>query len=512
MLSHFSRVVKLTMAPAAHAVQPGNAVIMRSQRVLVSAALHTPAAHFSSQDGGDQRSGLPEFLRRKNSTPYSGGNTSERSNNQGGRTWRGGDGGSGNKDGGHGNNDGGYRRFDRRSSEDSTRPRRYEIDRSNSGASGASGSNYSNRFDRASNNGFNSRNSASANGGVQSRFRNAFVQRSEEEMKPMQADIVKDSADKNPEERVPLSKFTLSTPLKRGLENMGITELYPVQAACFEPMMKGKHVLVRSRTGTGKTLGFCLPMLERFSKEWNAREPKVLILAPTRELAHQTHKVIIELKVPVRVSCFYGGASYSTQFYAIKNGIDVLVGTVGRIGDLIEKGALDLGKVKAVVLDEADTMLDMGFKNDVESILKEIPGTPEVHLFSATVPTWVGQISRSFQVGERVTIDLVGRATSQTASGIEHYFTICDRFKDMPDYIMQAIEELAAEGKTLIFTRTKLEADVLASKIDGSHALHSDVPQSTRQRIFDNFKKGTIKVLVATSVAGNFSCSSFSRL
>ena len=226
-------------------------------------------------------------------------------------------------------------------------------------------------------------------------------------------------------DRPPIESFGLTDRVVATLKNKGITHFTPIQARSYELLKEGSDMLGRSRTGTGKTLAFSLPLIEKLAAEeprGRGRPPRMLVLAPTRELAKQVAGTLEYLGkcYGLEVATFHGGVAYPPQQRALRNGIDVLVGTPGRIIDHLD-GDLDLSTLTACVLDEADEMLNMGFKEDVERILESSAEseTRQTVMFSATHPPWVRSVSSEYQK-EPVTVDAVGRGQSEAATTVEH--------------------------------------------------------------------------------------------
>lgn len=345
------------------------------------------------------------------------------------------------------------------------------------------------------------------------------------------------------------------------LSSKGITSFTPVQAEAFDPIVARRDVIGRSRTGTGKTLAFGLPSLARLvqfteSKQTRdklgrmkrGRNVSMIILCPTRELARQVSEELAQVAQPLGlfVECFHGGVSYGPQANALRSGLDVLVGTPGRVIDHIERGNLDLSECDIAVLDEADEMLNMGFADDVETILKGVGSKNEQKtqclMFSATTPPWVKQIGRQYQEdvlaidsttdegGARVAktvrhtaIQLPPGEASKT-SVLEDIIAVeisRDKLFVEPDTPVEtnAIAAAAADkkrssshamqqkifGKTIVFTETKKMADDLVSgnvfKSLTAQALHGDVGQQQRDATLNAFRAGAFNVLVATDVA-----------
>lgn len=344
------------------------------------------------------------------------------------------------------------------------------------------------------------------------------------------------------------------------LSEKGITTFTPVQGESFEPIVNGRDVTGRSRTGTGKTLAFGLPSLTRLVDITNdkgtrdangrmqrGRKVSMLIMCPTRELARQVSDELAAVARPLGlfVEVFHGGVSYDPQSRALRNGIDVLVGTPGRIMDHMDRGNLDLSECNIVVLDEADEMLNMGFAEDVEVILDDVGAANEQRtqclLFSATTPSWVKNIGAKYQQ-DVFAIDATGDSGgSRVATTVRHLAVQLPPGADSKRSVLEdiiAVEiskdagkkkpevdannkiAVAAEekkkksngamqqkifGKTIVFTETKREADELVSgavfKSLTAQALHGDVGQKQRDSTLNAFRAGSFNVLVATDVA-----------
>jgi ATP-dependent RNA helicase DeaD len=297
---------------------------------------------------------------------------------------------------------------------------------------------------------------------------------------------------------VPFAELGLAEPFLEALIKRGFTMATPVQAAAFAPGLEGRDLLVQSRTGSGKTLAFGLPLLHRLSAELR---PQALVLAPTRELAQQVGAELEALKT-VRLAMLVGGLSYSPQLRSLERGAQVVVGTPGRVMDHLERGSLDLSGVTMVVLDEADEMLNMGFLEDVESILSKVPKNPQTFLFSATLPTPIATLAQRF-LKDPVRLQLSDKSTGSAHADIAHTPV------QAPDHLqIRALVNLllAEEPKAaLIFTRTKAKSEDAAEELTASGLpaafLHGDLAQSTRERILEQFKSGHLRFLVATDVA-----------
>ncbi|KAE9617208.1 putative RNA helicase [Lupinus albus] len=309
-----------------------------------------------------------------------------------------------------------------------------------------------------------------------------------------------------------VSNFRISEPLKAKLKEKGIEALFPIQAMTFNIILDGDDLVGRARTGQGKTLAFVLPILESLTngpakasrKLGYGRSPSVVVLLPTRELAKQVHAdfEVYGGSLGLVSCCLYGGAPYQTQEMKLKRGVDIVIGTPGRIKDHIERGNIDLSLLRFRVLDEADEMLRMGFVEDVELILGKVEDVNKVQtlLFSATLPVWVKQISTRFLKRDKKTADLVGNEKMKASNNVRHIVLPCNssaRSQLIPDIIRC----YSSGGRTIIFTEKKESASELAGVLQGARPLHGDIQQSQREVTLAGFRSGKFLTLVATNVA-----------
>ncbi|KAG5525629.1 hypothetical protein RHGRI_032065 [Rhododendron griersonianum] len=277
--------------------------------------------------------------------------------------------------------------------------------------------------------------------------------------------------------------------------------------AVLAPALEGRDLIARAKTGTGKTLAFGIPILKRLSEDERSfqrhgRLPRMLVLAPTRELANQVEKELKESAPYLKTVCVYGGVSYNTQQNALSRGVDVVVGTPGRLMDLIKSKSLQLGEVEYLVLDEADQMLAVGFEEDVEVILEKLPAQRQSMLFSATMPFWVKKLARKY-LDNPLTIDLVGDSEEKLVEGIKLY-ALPATATSKRTILADLVTVYAKGGKTIVFTQTKRDADEVSLALTSSitsEALHGDISQHQRERTLNGFRKGKFTVLVATDVA-----------
>ncbi|XP_075391100.1 nucleolar RNA helicase 2 isoform X1 [Tenrec ecaudatus] len=309
------------------------------------------------------------------------------------------------------------------------------------------------------------------------------------------------------------SNFPISEVTIQLLKARGVNFLFPIQAKTFHHVYSGKDLIAQARTGTGKTFSFAIPLIEKIQGELQDRKrgraPQVLVLAPTRELANQVSRDFSDITRKLAVACFYGGTPYGGQLDRIRNGIDILVGTPGRIKDHLQNGKLDLTKLKHVVLDEVDQMLDMGFADQVEEILcvaykKDSEDNPQTLLFSATCPHWVFNVAKKYMKPTYEQVDLIGKKTQKTAITVEHLAIKC-HWTHRAAVIGDVIRVYSGyQGRTIIFCETKKEAQELsqnASIKQDAQSLHGDIPQKQREITLKGFRNGDFGVLVATNVA-----------
>ncbi len=302
----------------------------------------------------------------------------------------------------------------------------------------------------------------------------------------------------------PLPSFhdlALIPPVLKAVENAGYETPSPIQAQIIPFLLQGRDVLGQAQTGTGKTAAFALPILS--SIDLKQKSPQVLVLAPTRELAIQVaeafHGYASQLK-GFHVLPIYGGQEYGTQLRQLKRGAHVIVGTPGRVMDHIRKGTLKLNQLTTLVLDEADEMLRMGFIDDVEWILEQIPEKRQIALFSATMPTVIRKIAQKYLHNpEQITI----KVKTATAENIhQRYLFISGAHK--LDALTRILEAETFDGM-IIFVRTKTATIELAEKLEArghsASAINGDMSQQLRERAINNLKRGNLDILVATDVA-----------
>ena len=314
-----------------------------------------------------------------------------------------------------------------------------------------------------------------------------------------------------PEDRTPTLNSPISSPaafaalglpssLLQALDQTGYEQPTPIQAQCIPALMEGRDLLGQAQTGTGKTAAFALPLLARLNTQYQA--PQILVLAPTRELAIQVAEAFetyARFLPDFHILPIYGGQAYGIQLRQLKRGVQVIVGTPGRVMDHMRRGTLNLEGLTALVLDEADEMLRMGFIDDVEWVLQQVPSTCQLALFSATMPDVIRKVARKhLKSPHEVRIE----AKTTTASTIrQRYWRVSGLHK--LDALTRLLEHEAFDAM-LVFVRTKTETVELAEKLAArGHAcepLNGDIPQNLRERTVDRLKRGQVDIVVATDV------------
>ncbi|MFZ6031098.1 MAG: DEAD/DEAH box helicase [Chloroflexota bacterium] len=296
------------------------------------------------------------------------------------------------------------------------------------------------------------------------------------------------------------SSLNLLPALEQAIIALGYEDPTPIQAGIIPLMLAGDDVIGQAQTGTGKTAAFALPILHNLQS--GLRTPQALIMAPTRELALQVADAFGELGqfCPVRVCAIYGGSSYSRQIGQLKRGVDVVVGTPGRLLDLLNRGLLDLSTVHTLVLDEADEMLSMGFIEDIEAIMAATPTVRQTALFSATLPGPIRRLAEQYMhTPQSVTIQ---REQVTVAAIEQRYYLVHQSDKTAALTRLFEVEEITS---ALIFVRTRAGTGELANELSTrgfpAEALNGDLSQEARERTLNRFRQNQIKVLVATDVA-----------
>ncbi|KAG7389461.1 hypothetical protein PHYPSEUDO_010346 [Phytophthora pseudosyringae] len=316
------------------------------------------------------------------------------------------------------------------------------------------------------------------------------------------------------QENPPLESFRISAETQKNLKARGIHTLFPIQAMTFDKIMDGKDLMGRARTGMGKTLAFALPVIELLLKDTRprarGRAPRVVCMAPTRELAKQVASEFEQTGPSLSTVCIYGGASYQSQNNAFRSGVDILVGTTGRVIDHIDRGNLRLHNCEFLILDEADTMLEMGFREDVQKVFtamdkvqNESTGKRQTLLFSATIPKWVKDVADKYMQKAEF-VNLVKDSDDQASTDVQHIAIPC-HWQGRPTLLANLLGVYAKkDSRTIIFAETKKDCNELAVhpeiKTD-SQVLHGDIAQEQRETTMKAFREGRLRLLIATDVA-----------
>ena len=316
-----------------------------------------------------------------------------------------------------------------------------------------------------------------------------------------------------------LENFNIQPKTVKLLKKNGITELFPIQAETFDEIFRGEDLIGRDRTGTGKTLAYALPLIERMRNNFlfefkRGQTPLILVLAPTRELAIQVSNGFKSLKHEdkrdFRICSVYGGTDAYPQISALKSGVEVVVGTPGRILDLLEREVLKFHNLQAVVLDEVDQMLDFGFQEDMDKLFQDYiythtkKETVQTILFSATVPEWVKQVSQKYLKPDFKFVDLIKDKEIKTPANLKHLAVYCPD-DDVISNLGNIITTYAGgKGRAIIFCERKADANAIlgsSSMAEQCMVLHGDISQGQRERTLKAFRDGEFPCLVATDVA-----------
>ena len=297
------------------------------------------------------------------------------------------------------------------------------------------------------------------------------------------------------------SELGIQPEILKAINEMGFEAPTSIQTKCIPPILAGKDLVGQAQTGTGKTAAFGIPAIQQANK--GSKTPSVLILCPTRELAIQVTGELIKLArhtdgvftVPV-----YGGQPISRQLKALKKGAQIVVGTPGRVIDHLKRGTLKLGSLQKLILDEADEMLNMGFREDIEKVLEYTEGKAQTVMFSATVPNAIKRLMERFMTDPEM-IRVEGRA--ETAEHVEQYsMEVRD---SMRTEAICRVLDMSEFRLTLIFCNTKRQCDSLVEELQArgyaSDALHGDMSQQVRDKVMNKFRSRKIDILVATDVA-----------
>jgi ATP-dependent RNA helicase RhlE len=294
----------------------------------------------------------------------------------------------------------------------------------------------------------------------------------------------------------------LAEPLLRAVREQGYQTPTPIQTQAIPPVLAGKDVLGTAQTGTGKTAAFALPILQQLAAGQRVRAPRALIVSPTRELAVQIGEDLAAYgrHLPLRSAVIFGGVNQHRQVQALRQGVDILVATPGRLLDLLQQRHVYLGAATILVLDEADRMLDMGFLPDVRRIVEAMQARKQTLLFSATMPDEIAQLARRL-LSDPVRVAVAPPAAAADTVRQKVYMVARE---DKPSLLVDLLADDAL-ARVLVFTRTKHGADRLCQKLERSRidaaAIHGNKSQNARQRALADFRSGNVRVLVASDIA-----------
>ncbi len=296
-------------------------------------------------------------------------------------------------------------------------------------------------------------------------------------------------------------EFEIDERILRAVEDMGFEEASPIQAQAIPELIDGKDVIGQAQTGTGKTAAYSIPLLMSIDPE--LKKPQAVVLCPTRELAIQVADEIRKLAKymsDIKVLPVYGGQEIVRQIKSLKDGVQIIVGTPGRVMDHMRRKTVKFSHVKMVVLDEADEMLDMGFREDMETILSHMEGEKQTVMFSATMPKPILEIASKFQKDPYV-IKVIRKEL--TVENIEQYYYEV-RPKNKPELLCRLID-IYNPKLSVVFCNTKRQVDELISELKGrgyfADGIHGDMKQQQRDRVMSDFRSGKTEILIATDVA-----------
>jgi len=309
---------------------------------------------------------------------------------------------------------------------------------------------------------------------------------------------------------------SLPATMRASLKQMGIETLFPVQTKTLTAARANRDLVVRSKTGSGKTVAYSLPMIEKLLKTPPAAgrqgKPRCMILCPTRELALQIYDAISKMAPSLKTAAVYGGTATWETRNALEKGVDIVVGTPGRVEDMILRGSLDVKSLQVAVLDEADQMLKQGFLENIQDIYSHIPpaGERQTLLFSATIPAEMRQLMNSFLV-KPLFIDLIGDDNSKLPETVELVATMVEKHNKvgalvavLRDYLASSSASSENPVRALVFVKRKTECDDITRALCehmAAASMHGDMEQKERERVMAGFREGAVQVIVCTDVA-----------
>ncbi len=296
-------------------------------------------------------------------------------------------------------------------------------------------------------------------------------------------------------------ELEINSKLMRGIIDMGFEEASPIQERAIPAILSGKDIVGQAQTGTGKTAAFAIPVLEKI--DVSVKKPQAIILCPTRELAIQVAEEIRKLSKythDIKILPVYGGQDIQKQIRSLKSGVQIIIGTPGRVMDHMRRKTVKFHMINTVVLDEADEMLNMGFREDIETILKETPAERQTVLFSATMPQPIMDIAKTYQKNAEI-IRVVKKEL--TVANIEQYYL--EVRPGNKEEVLSRLIDIYNPKLSVVFCNTKKKVDELASDLQGrgyfAEGLHGDLKQQQRDRVMESFRKGKTEILIATDVA-----------
>ncbi len=297
------------------------------------------------------------------------------------------------------------------------------------------------------------------------------------------------------------NEMELQTPILRAIEELGFEEMTPIQAQAIPVVLEGGDIVGQAQTGTGKTAAFSIPILQKVDPKMKALQ--AVILCPTRELAIQVSDEIHKFSKfmhGIKVLPIYGGQDITRQIRALKAGVQIVIGTPGRVMDHMRRKTVKFDKVSMIALDEADEMLNMGFREDIETILKEMPEDRQTLLFSATMPQPIMEIARTYQ--KNATLVKVVKKELTVPKIEQYYYEV--RPKNKVE-VLSRLLDMYSPKRCLVFCNTKRQVDELVTALSGrgffAEGLHGDLKQQQRDRVMSSFRNGKAEILVATDVA-----------
>ncbi len=302
-------------------------------------------------------------------------------------------------------------------------------------------------------------------------------------------------------QKIKFEELNISDKILKAIDDMGFEETTPIQTNAIPSIIKGQDIVGQAQTGTGKTAAFGIPLLEQIRR--GEKNPQAIILCPTRELAIQVSeelKRLAKYKRNLYTLPIYGGQSIQRQIKALKKGVQIVIGTPGRVMDHIRRGTLKLTNIDYFVLDEADVMLDMGFIDDIETILRDIPENRQTLFFSATIPDSIRKLSRKYQ--KKSEFVKIGHE-KLTVPGIDQYYFEVRKGNKLK--VLTRLMDLHTPEKAIVFCNTRKMVDELNIKLQArgylSDGIHGGLNQNQRDRVMNKFRNDKIEILVATDVA-----------